>query len=232
MVTLQSLRSKPAIGGTHVLPSCLTLTGRLDNRRERLEMKPSAYIAVCCTSHGRLLEGLAPLSDADFREAGLLPYFTRGHVVTHLANKVRAHARLFGGPAAGEVRRLHPAGYDGKAAADLGAGRSATELRADLESSLEILEAAWHALDDVMWNELGEMTAGPRTMSEIIGHHLRNVEVHHVDLDIGYGVNDWPPLFVEGELAKRLQALPGRADHAELLAWLLDRAQAPEQQPW
>ena len=40
------------------------------------------------------------------------------------------------------------------------------------------------------------------------------------------------PHFVEGELARRLRALPDRADHAELLAWLLDRAPAPRLGPW
>ncbi|MGH8994886.1 MAG: hypothetical protein ACRDYB_02440 [Acidimicrobiales bacterium] len=67
----------------------------------------------------------------------------------------------------------------------------ATELRTDLEGSFDLLEAAWTALDARSWNELGWMTAGPRNMVEIIAHHLRNVEVHHVDLDIGYLASDW-----------------------------------------
>jgi hypothetical protein len=49
-----------------------------------------------------------------------------------------------------------------------------------------------------------------------------------VDLDIGYPVSSWPPILVDGELAKRLRALPDRADRADLLAWLLGRATAPE----
>jgi len=195
-------------------------------------MKPTAYIEVCRTSHHRLLEGLAPLTDEDFKTPSLLPRFTRGHVVTHLANKARAHALLFGGPAAGEIRRLHPVGYDADVAADSGAGRSAAELRADLEGSFGLIQAAWDALDDGVWDGLGEMIAGPRTMTEIIAHHLRNVEVHHADLDIGYRISDWPALFVEGELAKRLRTLSGRADHADLLAWLLNRARAPDLAPW
>ena len=146
----------------------------------------------------RLVTGLAPLADHDFRAPSLLPRFTRGHVVTHLANKARAHAWLFGGPAEGEVQRLHPAGYDADGAAYLGAGRSATELRTDLKGSFDLLEAAWIALDARSWNELGGITAGPRNMVEIIVHHLRNVEVHHVDLDVGYLASHWPTQFVEG----------------------------------
>lgn len=77
------------------------------------------------------------------------------------------------------------------------------------------------------------MAAGLRTMGEIVGHHLRNVEVHHVDLDIGHRPSVWPATLVEGELSKRLRSFPDRADHAEILAWLLGRAPAPELTgPW
>jgi maleylpyruvate isomerase len=191
-------------------------------------MKPLAYIDACCTSHRQLLAGLAPLTDDDFRSPSLLPRYSRAHVVTHLANKAKAHVEILGGPAAGEIRQLHPDGHDPDLAADVGAARSAAELRSDLTQSLERLEVAWDALDPPMWDRQGIMAAGPRTMAEIVTHHLRNVEVHHVDLDIGYRVADWPPIFVEGELPKRLRSLPDRADHADLLAWLIGRAPAPE----
>lgn len=195
-------------------------------------MRPDDDIDTCRTSHRGLVAALAPLSDDDFRSPSLLPGYSRGHVVSHLVNKTSAHVRLFGGPPAGEIRRLHPDGYDADLAADAGAGRSARELRSELERSFEQLEAAWEALDDALWDRQGIMTAGPRTMAEIVAHHLRNVEVHHVDLDIGHRPSDWPPRFVEGELAKRLRALPDRAEHADLLAWLFGRAPAPELGPW
>ena len=135
---------------------------------------------------------------------------------------------IFEGAAIGEVRKIHPDGYDPDRAAEAGADRPATELRADLARSLELLEAAWAALDDAHWGRQGMMTAGPRTMAEIVGHHLRNIEVHHVDLAIGHRPSDWPSILVDGELPKRLLALPDRVGHAELLAWLLGRAPAPE----
>ena len=195
-------------------------------------MRPAADIDACCASHRALLAALAPLADDNFRSPSALPGYSRGHVVTHLANKAMAHVRLFEGASADEIRRLHPDDYDADLAAGAGADRAAVELRADLERSLHLLEAAWNGLDDARWDGQGIMTAGPRTMSEIVTHHLRDVEVHHVDLDLGYGPSDWPSRFVEGELAKRLRALPDRADHADLLAWLLGRAPAPELGPW
>ncbi len=191
-------------------------------------MKPVDTIAACRTSHRLLLASLASLTDEDFRGPSLLPGYSRGHVVTHLANKVKAHVLIFGGPPAGEVRRLHPDGYDPDLAADLGASRSPSELRFDLARVFALLEATWEALDDAHWDRQGMMTAGPRTMAEIVAHHLRNVEVHHVDLDIGHGPSDWPSILVENELSKRLRSLPDRADHGDILAWLLGRASAPK----
>jgi maleylpyruvate isomerase len=195
-------------------------------------MKPHADVDTCRTSHRRLVAALAPLTDGDFRVPSLLPRWSRGHVVTHLANKTSTLVWLYGGPAEGEVRRQFPIGHDHDRAADAGATRSAAELRADLAHSFQLVEAAWDALDDELWDRRGIVTPGPRTMAEIVSRHLRDVEVHHVDLDIGYRVSDWPAGFVEGELAKRLRALPDRADHADLLAWLLGRAAAPELGPW
>lgn len=196
-------------------------------------MKPDADIDSCVAAHRALLAALGPLTDDNFRSPSLLPRYSRGHVVTHLANKTRAHLWIFGGPPVGEIRQLHPDGYDVDRAVDAGASRSASELRADLTQSFDLLQAAWESLDDALWTSNGIMTAGPRTMTEIVRHHMRNVEVHHVDLDIGYRPADWPANFVEGELPKRLRVLPDRADHAELLAWLLGRSPAPELQgPW
>ena len=195
-------------------------------------MKPDHVVDACRSSHQRLLAGVAPLSDEKLRAPSALPGYSRGHVVAHVINKTTAHILLFEGARVGEERRLHPDGHNADVAANAGARRSAPELRADLAQSFEELEAAWDALDDSQWNRQAIMTAGPRTMVEIVEHHLRDVEVHHVDLDIGYRPSEWPRTFVERELVKRLRGLPDRADHADLLAWLLDRAPAPALGPW
>lgn len=179
-----------------------------------------------------MLAGLELLTDEDLRSPSRLPRYSRAHLVTHLTNKASAHAWIFGGPAASEIRHLHPDGYDADRAAQSGAQRTAVELCSDLVASFVGLEAAWDALDNSHWESLAIMTAGPRSMAEIVTHHLRNVEVHHVDLDIGYGFEDCLPTFLDGELTKRLRDLPDRSSHAALLAWLLDRADAPDLSGW
>ena len=191
-------------------------------------MRPAELIDACCDSHQRLLTNVVPLTDADVRSPSLLPGYSRAHVIAHITNKANAHVSLFEGAIAGECRRLHPVGYDPDQAAGAGADRPVTQLLADLRTTFERLVAAWEQLDPTSWDRQAVMTAGPRTMTEVVTHHLRNVEVQHVDLDIGYQCCDWPSIFVEGELTKRLRSLPERADHAQLLAWLLNRAAAVE----
>ena len=200
--------------------------------KQRSLMRPDALIDVCRTSHRRFVAGLVSLTDDDLGCPSLLPGYSRAHVVAHVINKTKAHVVVFEGPPAGEIRQLHPDGYDPDRAAAAGASRSSVELRADAERSFQQLEAAWDALDDAMWDGHAIMTAGLRTMAEVVAHHLRNIEVHHVDLDTGYRPSDWPALFVDVELGKRLRGLADRADHAELLAWLLDRGSAPDLGPW
>ncbi len=62
----------------------------------------------------------------------------------------------------------------------------------------------------------------------------REIEIHRVDLDLGYHSGDWSAEFVEFFLPQELSRLPERApgvaappgipDHA-VLAWLVGRAQ-------
>ena len=195
-------------------------------------MRPDPTLSLCRQSHGRLLRAIGELADDDFHLPSRLPRWSRAHVIAHVLNKANAHVWVFGGPAEDEVRRVYPPGYDADVTADAGASRPPAELRSALADAFERLEHAWDALDEELWDRKAVMTGGPRTMTEIVSHHLRNIEVHHVDLDIGYRPSDWPSGFVEAELEKRLAGLADRAPHHDLLAWLMGRAPAPELGPW
>jgi maleylpyruvate isomerase len=197
------------------------------------EMRPAETIDTCTAAHERLRNAIGELTDDDSAQPSLLPGWSRGYVLTHLAHKTATHVRLFEGAQANEVRDQYPHGF-AQAQADVhaGAGRSAAELREELTDSFADLQVAWAKLPDSYWDREGICVPGPRSMQQIVSRHLRDVEVHYVDLDIGYRPTDWPELFVEGELAKRLAGLPDRTSHAALLAWLLGRAGAPTLGPW
>ena len=59
----------------------------------------------------------------------------------------------------------------------------------------------------------------------------REVEVHHVDLGLGYGLSDWSEDFVSSDLPLALDRLPGRVEDPSqktaLLAWIYGRAGLP-----
>jgi maleylpyruvate isomerase len=137
-----------------------------------------------------------PPTDAWARQPSLLPGWTRGHVLTHLARNADAVARTLAGTARGEKVPM----YDGESArhADIesGAGRDPAELVRDVRDSARRLEETWSLLTDTDW--LGEAVTrtGPLPALRMVGTRWREVEIHRVDLADGYGPGDWPASFV------------------------------------
>jgi len=175
---------------------------------------------------------LKDLDDEQMHQPSLLPDWSRAHVLAHLARKSESHVWLFEGAALDEVREQALAPSMGPDEFDTRVRRGATELVSDLDAAFRRVDEVFSHVPDVCWDRVAVLTAGPRTMSDVVLRHLRDVEVHHVDLDIGYAPRDWPTEFVEAELERRLRGLPDRASHADLLAWLLDRGQSPTLGPW
>jgi maleylpyruvate isomerase len=135
-------------------------------------------------------------TDAWARQPSLLPGWTRGHVLNHLARNADAMVRTLSGTVQGEQIPM----YDGEAAraADIeaGAGRSAAELAADVTGSAARLAETWARLDDADWQREAVTREGPVPAVRLIGMRWREVEIHRVDLADGYGPGDWPASFV------------------------------------
>ncbi len=183
----------------------------------------------------RLLEDARQLSESGMREESLLPGWTRGHVLTHLARNADAQNRLILGLKQGRTTPLYPGGQEARAAAiEEGAGRPVNLMLADLEFSGNRVLAAMAALTDT---ELVETVAWRRPVTASFLPHLRwrELEIHHLDLNLGYTINDWPTEFVDACLATELPLLADRAPNierpkvpdSELLAWLIGRPSDP-----
>ncbi|HVA51905.1 MAG TPA: maleylpyruvate isomerase N-terminal domain-containing protein [Acidimicrobiales bacterium] len=194
--------------------------------------RPTELIDVCVASHERLLVTAARLSDRDLRAPSRLPDWSRAHVVAHLARNADSHAWLFAGAKIGESRRQYPEPGMRERDIETGSALERDALLTDLTRSCRELEAEWKGLDDDRWDFLAAVSPGPRTMAEILFRRLREVEVHHVDLDVSYNSSDWPEVYVEGELRRALHKLPDRAEHAALVEWLIGRAHAPALESW
>ncbi len=195
-------------------------------------------------SHARLRETLVRLGDADARRASLLPEWSVGHVLTHLARNADGHVRLLEAAGRGQVADQYVGGTASRAA-DIahGAGRPMAELVADVVGAAARLEAAWDATPDDAWRSgQGRMVGGLVAVADLPFRRWREVEIHHVDLGFGYGAGDWPDAYVDLELARSLADLPHRLppgveerdwEHVAggrraLLAWLVGRGGGPE----
>jgi maleylpyruvate isomerase len=140
-------------------------------------------------------------SDAAARAPSALPGWTRGHVATHLARNGDSFTWMLDGAAAGEVRDQYPGGRPTRAAAiEAGAGRPADELVADVERSATGLAAAFERTPPGAWARAVRTMAGEVPAWRLAWSRLREVEVHHADLGLGYGAADWLPDYVAGEL--------------------------------
>lgn len=195
-------------------------------------------------SHGRLARTLEALTDADARRPSLLPGWTVGHVLTHVARNADSLVRLLEGAARGQVADQYPGGNEQRAAEiEAGAGRTAGELAADVRTSAARLEDAWDATTDDAWRTgRGRVSSGIWPLADLPFRRWREVEVHHVDLGLAYGFADWPDAYVDAELGRTLAELPGRlppgtdvelvapkdaVERRRFLAWLVGRGDPP-----
>jgi maleylpyruvate isomerase len=183
-------------------------------------------------SHSRLVVAIGSLTDEQAASPSLLPGWTVGHVLTHLARNADSHVRMLRAAIAGEVATQYEGGHEGRAAAiEAGAARPAVELIADVTESAAVLDAVWDEMTPQAWLGHGLNAGGeiwPCVAMPL--HRWREVELHHVDLGLGYAPADWPDAYVERELAISLELLPERLDGAgqrQILAWLVGRADTP-----
>jgi maleylpyruvate isomerase len=172
------------------------------------------------------------LDDAGARRPSLLPGWSVGHVLTHLARNADSVVWRLEGAARGELRDQYPGGVEQRRdEIEAGAGRPAAELLADVRTSSAAVARVMAALPDEAWDAPSRTSRGVVESSrDAVFSRWREVVVHHGDL--GLGAVPLPPALVESWLDRELPRLGERTDLAELLAWVIGRGEAPELAPW
>jgi len=185
-------------------------------------------------AHAALDAILDRLTEADVRAPSALPGWTRGHVLTHLARNADSCVRRLEGAREDEVRDQYAGGEEGRAAdIEAGADRDLATLVADVRATNAAVEEICDALPDEAWGRMTRNLSGtlqPATL--VMFSRWREVEVHLVDLDVGYGWDQWPRDLIDAWLPDILEKLPERSDPAQLMAWALGRADAPTLGEW
>jgi len=161
---------------------------------------------------GRVSQSAAALSDEQAAGPSLLPGWSRGHVLTHLARNADGLRNLLIWARTGEETPQYASLQARDEEIEAGASRPADELVADLASSAEAFTDLASQLPDEAWLVEVRMLRGPAMPAwSVLSQRLFEVEVHHVDLDAGYRPADWPGEFVtEGlyRIAGRLTQNP------------------------
>ncbi|MFF4815042.1 maleylpyruvate isomerase family mycothiol-dependent enzyme [Kitasatospora sp. NPDC001309] len=182
--------------------------------RSELEraLDPDGLLAEVRASAARLCADLAPLTDRQAREPSLLPGWSRGHLLTHLARSADAYRWMLALARTGRAPgpRADAAELDRQLRA--GAGRAAGALAADLRDSLDGLLRDAAELPAGRRDVLVPALAGWRHPAwYLLWRAWRELEVHAVDLGLGRGPADWPAAFVRAALAETAAALAVRA---------------------
>ncbi|MET8898577.1 maleylpyruvate isomerase family mycothiol-dependent enzyme [Streptomyces albogriseolus] len=153
----------------------------------------------------RLLHAVGALDNAAVTQSSRLPGWTRGHVLTHLARNADALVNVF------EGRPMYASAEARDADIEAGAPRPLDEQLADVRESAERLRAAAAVPAD--WSRTVELRNGVTDRAERVPfRRWIEVELHHVDLGIGYELEDLPAGFTDREIEFLAARFSGHPD--------------------
>jgi maleylpyruvate isomerase len=193
---------------------------------------PTEWVAGCEAAQAALDATLVGLDDATARRASLLPGWSVGHVLTHIARNAGSVVWRLEGAARGERRDQYPGGL-GQRAADIEAGvaRKADALAADVRQTSAAVGRVMAELPAAAWDAPLRTSRGVVESSrDAVLSRWREVVVHHGDL--GLGAVPLPPDLVDAWLPRELAGLAGRTDPQLLLAWIIGRGDPPVLASW
>jgi maleylpyruvate isomerase len=148
----------------------------------------------------RLLGGTIVVTDDEWAAPSRLPGWSRAHVASHVARQADAFARLVDGAATGVPRAMYASPEARAAEIEDGAVRTGLALQTDLDTSAGRLDAAFARLDPdiTRWSATVELRGGLVIPARLLPlGRLFEVEIHHVDLDVGYDVEHLEPEVAE-----------------------------------
>jgi maleylpyruvate isomerase len=195
---------------------------------------PILEIEGCLAAHAKLVTVAGGLTDEIVHRPSLLPEWSVGHVLAHLARNAEAMHRRIEAALRGEMIEQYQGGAAGRAASiDAGAHRAANELVADVVEWSQRLDMTFASLPEEGWRRTVRSVAGGEyPISALPFRRWREVEIHIVDLNVGPTAAEWPDRLVGLLLPRLLSGLSKRANERELMAWALGRGPAPELDYW
>jgi maleylpyruvate isomerase len=141
----------------------------------------------------RLIRTLQDLDPGAVAKPSLMPGWTVGHVVTHVARNADAQTNLLTWARTGVETPAYPTPTARAEGIEAGAGRPLAEQIEDVRAAHERFADAAAAMPAESWTF--HLPSTGQSAAAVPWARLREVEVHHVDLGVGYTPADWSDAF-------------------------------------
>lgn len=186
-------------------------------------------VEACAASHRALDDHLASLAGVDPTSPSLLPGWSIGQVLTHIARNGDSHVNMLAGDP------QYPSSERRDADIDAGSTRPWDELIADVRHAGAAVDEAYATFE--RWGGTAATLGGGRPTQLLPLLRQREVEIHRIDLGLGYEFADLPSDYVRRDsrvlqmlwtarqpmgLTRLPTAVLARSPH-ERLGWLLGR---------
>jgi maleylpyruvate isomerase len=157
---------------------------------------PLVLIAEVDRATARLLDTAHTLDAPAIAATSLLPGWTRGHVLAHIARNADSMINLLTWARTGVETPQYASDQAREDGITAGAARPPQEHLDDLKASADRLADAYSAMPAHAWAATVQSRGGASIRAaHLVWGRLREVEVHHVDLAAGYRPADWSEAF-------------------------------------
>ena len=169
----------------------------------------------------QLLDVLRELDVTELDAPSALPGWSRLTIVCHLRYGAAAFLRMTDDALAGRESSYYPGGRALQRPSTLvpSRGERADDVLADWADAASRLDRRWSSLPDDAWTVTADEPAdnpdlGPMSLARMALARLTEIDVHAVDLDVGFP--DWSATLVDAALPARLARLATRrTNHRE-----------------
>jgi maleylpyruvate isomerase len=158
----------------------------------------------------RLLATARTLDGAGRAAPSLCPGWTRGHVLAHVARNADGCTNLLTWARTGVETPQYASADARESDIKADAPRPLDEQLDDLAASAQRFAEAASTMPAAAWFvTIRWMSGATAPAAQVPWSRLREVEVHHVDLDAGYGPADWSESFTQRLIHEASRTLSG-----------------------
>lgn len=160
-----------------------------------------------------LIRTVERLTEADLRGPSLLPGWSRGHLLTHVARNADGGTRLLTWARTGIESHEYESLEARAEEIEAGSARSAAELLVDVRESAARFAEAYRMMPPDAWDHVVRWTGGQEhPAARAADARLTEVMFHHVDLDAGFTTADWPAGYTRERLESVVASFGRRPD--------------------